>query len=197
MNRAANHGRELARIGAENAESVFSLLADRNIEMGEVVARPAPPAGPPTPCDWDCGVMFELEGSFTAWVALLFRETQRDALVERMLGEQAKSMGEIAIESALMEVANIVASHVASGIADALGGRLLPSVPMLAMHDAAAQLEILLCERNADAERCSCELSDELGELGGMLVLVSQPDRDEVPDEGGRGPTDGRQEPLR
>ena len=197
MNRATSHGRELARIGAENAESAFSLLADRNIEMGELVVRPAPPEGPPTPSEWDCGVMFELEGSLTAWVALLFREAQRDALVETMLGEQAKSMGEIAIESALMEVANIVASHVASGIADALGGRLLPSVPMLATQDAAAQLEILLRERSSGAERCSCELSDEMGELGGMLVLVSQPDDGEASGEGFAGPTDGGQQPLR
>ena len=173
MSSAIKDNRELARIGAESAESAFSLLVDRTVEMGEVVVHPAPPAGEATPSEWDCGVMFELEGALDAWVALLFRESQRDRLVERMLGEQARSMGEMAIESALMEVANIVASHVASGIADALGERLLPSVPMLAADDAAGQLEILLRERGAAFERCRCELSDESGELGGLLVIAS------------------------
>jgi len=186
MSRIATNGRELARIGAESAESAFALLAERNIEMGELVVSAPPPAGPSTPSEWECGVIFELEGSYTAWVALLFREAQRDALVERMLGEQAKSMGEIAIESALMEVSNIVASHVASGIADALGGRLLPSVPMLAARDAAAQLEILLRERAPGGERCCCELSDEQGELGALLVLVSGPDRPAAAEDGDR-----------
>ncbi len=175
MSAMRTDNRELARIGAENAESAFSLLVDRSIEMGEVFVEAAPPEGTPTPSEWDCGVMFELEGGLQAWVALLFRASQRDALVERMLGEQARSMGEMAIESALMEVANIVASHVASGIAEALGERLLPSVPMLAATDAAAQLEILLRERGASFERCRCELSDESGEFGGLLVLVACP----------------------
>jgi chemotaxis protein CheY-P-specific phosphatase CheC len=181
MSAAIMDNRELARIGAENAESAFSLLVDRTIEMTEVAVHAAPPEGAPTPSDWDCGVMFELEGALDAWVALLFRESQRDALVARMLGDQANSMGEIAIESALMEVANIVASHVASGIADALGERLLPSVPMLAPSDAAGQLEILLRERGADFERCRCELSDETGELGGLLVIASDAHGDGPP----------------
>ena len=165
--------RDLTRIGAESAETAFSLLTDRLIEMGDVVTRAAPPAGAPIESVWDCGVFFELEGDLDAWVALLFREGQRDALVERMLGEQARSMGDVAIESALMEVANIVASHVASGIADAVGLRLLPSVPMLAARDGAAQLEIVLREAGVVADRCLCELSDDCDELGGLLVLVS------------------------
>ena len=168
--------RELARIGAESAESAFSLLVDRTVEMGEVTVHAAPPVGTPTPAEWVCGVMFELEGALDAWVALLLRSEQRDRLVEHMLGSQAAAMGEIAVESALMEIANIVASHVASGIADALGERLLPSVPMLAADDAAGQLEILLRHRAPDLARCRCELSDGQGELGGLLVIVSAPD---------------------
>ena len=166
---------ELARLGAENAESAFSLLVDRSIVMGEVVVEPGPPHGDPLSSEWECGVMFELEGAFEAWVALLFRAPQRDALVERMLGDQAASMGGIAIESALMEVANIVASHVASGIAEALGERLLPSVPMLAVTEAAAQLDEILRGEAEIAERWRCELSDLEGELGGLLVLAAGP----------------------
>ena len=164
---------ELARLGAEHAETAFSLLVDRSIEMGDVVVEPGPPGGPPLPSEWECGVMFELEGGLEAWVALLFRAPQRDALVERMLGDQAVSMGDIAIESALMEVANIVASHVASGIADALGEQLLPSVPMLAANDAAAQLDGILSLEAGIVECFRCELSDPEGKLGGLLVLAA------------------------
>lgn len=164
----------LTRIGAENAESAFSLLVDRPVEMGEIALRTGAAHGPPTASEWDCGVVFELDGVIEAWVALLFRREQCEALVERMLGEQARSMGEIAVESALMEVANIVASHVASGIADAMGERLLPSVPMLSATDAAAQLEILLRERAPGFDRGCCELRDEVGELGGLLVLAAR-----------------------
>ena len=61
MSHAATNGRDLARIGAESAESAFTLLVDRNIEMGELVVSAAPPAGPATPSEWECGVMFELD----------------------------------------------------------------------------------------------------------------------------------------
>jgi len=174
MSDPRNDAHSLTRIGAESAESAFSLLLDRTIEMGEIVLRAATSPMVPTASEWDCGVIFELEGELDAWVGLLFRTSQRDALVERMLGAEAKSMGEMATESALMEVANIVASHVASGLADALGDRLLPSVPMLAPTDAAAQLEILLRERARDFDRGECELLDEQSELGGLLVLATR-----------------------
>ena len=62
MSAMRTDNRELARIGAENAESAFSLLVDRSIEMGEGFVEAAPPEGTPTPSEWDCGVMFELEG---------------------------------------------------------------------------------------------------------------------------------------
>jgi hypothetical protein len=46
-------------------------------------------------------------------------------------------------------------------------------VPMLAARDGAAQLEIVLREAGVVADRCTCELSDDCDELGGLLVLVS------------------------
>jgi len=163
---------DLARLGAENAESAFSLLVDRPVERGDLTVEAGPVA--PLSSEWECGVLFELEGDLEAWVALLFRASQRDALIARMLGERALSMGALAVESALMEVANIVASHVATGIADALGQRLLPSVPVLAARDAAAEIDGVLSREGASAERCLCELSDGSGELGGLLVIVSR-----------------------
>ena len=122
---------------------------------------------------WVCGVFFELEGCAESGVGLLFQANQRDALIEQMMGEPAKALGEIAAESVLTEVANIVASHVASGIADASGGRLLPSLPTLVVRDAAAQLEVFL-RRHAlsEAPRHSCELGDGEAAIGALLVFV-------------------------
>jgi len=177
MTRAADHDhaarfREMARIGFENAESAFSLLADRTIEMGDLVAS-APNETRPLDPAWDAGVLFQLEGCLNAWVALLFRAEHCDALVERMMGESPKTLGPLALESTLTEVANILASHVASGIADALGERLLPSVPTLISDGAAAQLDAFLRERaNASAPRYSCELAESAGPLGALLVLA-------------------------
>lgn len=173
-------GRDLARIGAESAESAFSLLADRSVAMGEiVVARVTDERAtqPTVSSQWECGVFFELEGNAESVVGLLFQTGQRDALIEQMMGEPAKTLGELAVESVLTEVANIVASHVASGIADASGGRLLPSLPTLVVSDAAAQLEVFLREHaSPEAPRHSCELADEEAEIGALLVFVPTAD---------------------
>ena len=162
-------GRDLARIGAECAESAFALLADGDVAMGEVEEA----AGVALDAGLTCGVFFELEGCIDAVVALLFREGQRDALIERMMGESAKELGDLAAESVLTEVANIVASHVASGIADAHSDRLLPSLPTLAAADAAAQFETFLAQRDAAGEtRYSCALDDAGRDVGALLVFV-------------------------
>jgi chemotaxis protein CheY-P-specific phosphatase CheC len=164
--------RDLARIGAESAESAFSLLADRSVAMGEVVES-APSSAPSTTQEWECGVFFELDGCVDSVVALMFQARHRDALIEQMMGEPAKTLGELAAESVLTEVANIVASHVASGIADASGGRLLPSLPTLAVSDAAAQLEVFLSENAAPgALRHVCKLADDDDEIACLLVFV-------------------------
>ena len=163
--------RDLAQLGAENAERAFSQLVDRPLVRGEVTLVVDPAA--PLPSEWEYGVFFELEGDLQARVALLFRASQRDALVAKMLGGSLATVGARAVESALMEVANIVASHVASGIADALGRRLLPSLPTLAPSAAAA--ERVLLRDGALADCRLCELSDPQGELGALLVIASRP----------------------
>jgi len=168
--------RELARIGAENAANAFSLLVDRSIDEADVALRDASEAVDP---DWSSGVFFELEGGVDALVAVLFRAPACDAMAERLLGEKPDALAPWALESAFTEVANILASHVASGIAETLGERLLPSVPALALEDAAGQLDAL-CRLRGDraALRAECELvdasagTDTTGAIGGMIVLV-------------------------
>ncbi|MEE3330911.1 MAG: hypothetical protein VX246_08585 [Myxococcota bacterium] len=173
-------GRDLARIGAESAETAFSLLADRSVLMGEIIVGLATDEGvarPAVSSQWECGVFFELEGCAESVVGLLFQAAQRDALIEQMMGEPAKTLSEIAAESVLTEVANIVASHVASGIADASGGRLLPSLPTLVVSDAASQLEVFLREHaSSEAPRHSCELADGGAGIGALLVFVPTAD---------------------
>ena len=64
-------------------------------------------------------------------------------------------------------------NHVASAIADRLGSRLLPSIPSLAMGDAAAELETFI-ERvvGGEAPRIESRLEDEDGHVIGRLVLI-------------------------
>jgi chemotaxis protein CheY-P-specific phosphatase CheC len=82
----------------------------------------------------------------------------------------------------LMEVGNILASHVASAIADTLGARLLPSIPVLALDGAGEQLSDLASHRESSGSlRIECELADKEGELGGLVVLI--------PDETPNAPT--------
>ena len=171
--RPALQAADLAHIGAESAESAFSLLADRTIEMSEVVESNADAPSAAIAAHWECGVFFELEGCVDSIVALIFQTGQRDALIEQMMGEPAKTLGELAAESVMNEVANIVASHVASGIADASGGRLLPSLPTLVGSHAAAQFEVFVADHAAPgAPRYACELSDEDNEIGALLVFI-------------------------
>ena len=74
--------RDLAQLGAENAERAFSQLVDRPLVRGEVTLVVDPAA--PLPSEWEYGVFFELEGDLQARVALLFRASQRDAPVSSL-----------------------------------------------------------------------------------------------------------------
>ncbi len=169
----ADRTRELANVGAGHAASAFSQLVRREIQMRtpELVRDPKWPA-----CvadDWSSGVFFELEGCLDAVVAILFREPVRDEVVRQMLGDPTGDPSRESIEAVIMELGNILVSRVASAIADTLGERLLPSIPVLALGDASEQLSALCREREVDPSvRVESEFSDREGELGGLLVLI-------------------------
>jgi chemotaxis protein CheY-P-specific phosphatase CheC len=123
--------------------------------------------------EWVTGVFFEFEGCLDAIVGILFPGASSERLVRRIVGIEAGELAPPLIESALMEVGNILASHVASAIADALQERLLPSIPSLAMKDAERAFETWIADRvGADAPRVESELHDDRFELCGRLVLV-------------------------
>lgn len=182
---------ELANIGAGHAAGAFARLTGRSITMavprlrlsglpidlrqGEIVIGEATPTGSEDR-DWSSGVIFEFDGCLNAVVAILFASSMCDAVVRKLTGQAEGYLPPETVESALMEVGNVLASHVASAIADTLGARLLPSIPMLALNTAFEQLESLAESReNASDLWIECELIDCEGNLGGMVVLV--PDR--------------------
>lgn len=165
---------ELAGIGAEHAAAAFAQLVARPVALSEprVVEQAGADDVEAIGREWCTGVLFELEGPICALVGLLFRAPVRDALVRRVLGEALDPLPIEMTESVLMEVGNIVVSHVASGIAESLGVRLLPSIPSLAMDGADLTLADQIDRRPESCLRIECELIDPETGLGGLLVLV-------------------------
>lgn len=161
---------ELTNIGAGHAATAFSQLAGRPIWM-RVPRCVSAPVATIAPGDWSSGVFFEFEGEVGGLFGVLFRASMRESLVSSLLGA-GPIHTESEVESVLMEVGNILVSRVASAIADTVGTRILPSVPTLVMEHADRELEELARRRAADDPiRIDCELTDEDGEIGGLLVF--------------------------
>ena len=175
---------ELANIGAGHAAGAFAQLTGHSISMKlPRISLTDVPIGNVAPSqdgqdgeeqeEWSAGVIFEFDGCVNAIVAILFRRSMCNAVVRKLVGQSEGFPPQETVESVLMEVGNILASHVASAIADTLNARLLPSIPMLALEGAGEQLEALVATReNAGALRIECELADRDGELGGLVLLI-------------------------
>ncbi|HEB91286.1 MAG TPA: hypothetical protein ENI85_17050 [Deltaproteobacteria bacterium] len=169
----------LAAVGAEQAAAAFAQLVGETIrtQMPVVVnAGSAAPLRSETGEGADpasTGVFFEFEGCLDAIVGILFPGVASEALVRRVVGLESGELVPPVFESALMEVGNILASHVASAIADALGSRLLPSIPSLAMEGAEEALAAFIeASVGADAPRIESAFAASSGLLQGRLVLV-------------------------
>ncbi len=171
--------RELTSIGAGHAASALARVIDRPCTTRVPTVRLLSPERIETPCGTGqatgedrMGVFFELEGGPGGVVALLFPGEVRDRLLELLLGPGPKAP-EVA-ESALRELGNIVVSHVASSIADALSTPVVPSVPMLAVRDAGRALAALLVPRAVAhaALRIECEIADRSREIRALLVYL-------------------------
>jgi chemotaxis protein CheC len=164
---------KLTSVGAGHAASAFSQLTGRPISMREPEVLRDPKWPGSVADDWSSGVFFELDGCLDAIVAILFRESVRDVVVRQMLGDPDGPLTRESIEAVIMELGNILVSRVASAIADSIGERLLPSIPVLALGDAADQLSGLCAVRGVDPSvRVECEFVDRDAELGGLLVLI-------------------------
>ena len=159
---------ELTSVGAGHAATAFAQLVGRTVVMRPPMLRQAGSAR-----EWSSGVLFEFEGCFNALVGILFREEVRDDVVRKMLGEPEGPLLRESIEAVIMELGNILVSRVASAIADTLGERLLPSIPVLAFEHAGVQLAAWCDARGSqDSPRIECEFLDKDGELGGLLILI-------------------------
>jgi chemotaxis protein CheY-P-specific phosphatase CheC len=169
---------ELANVGAEQAAVAFTQLVGRTIrsELSVVVQGEeanGPGSSEESASDWSTGVFFELDGCVDALVGILFPGAASETLVRCIVGIESGELSPQVIESALMEVGNILASHVASAIADTMRSRLLPSIPTLAMENAEAAFGSFIRDVvGHDALRIESALSDETGTLRGRLVLV-------------------------
>ncbi len=173
---------ELADVGALRAAEAFAQLVGQPIRVNDSIVLEGPPSvesDGETLADrsWSTGVFFEFEGCLDALVGILFPGAASEALVRRIVGIESGELAPAVIESALMEVGNILASHVASGIADAVGSRLLPSIPSLAMDGAEAAFQAVIegvvgQPDSRDALRIESALVDEAGALRGRLVMV-------------------------
>jgi chemotaxis protein CheC len=169
---------ELADVGAEQAATAFTQLVGRTIRSKPPVVVQGEAAiesrsSSENDSTGSTGVFFELDGCVDALVGILFPGAASETLVRCIVGIDSGELAPEVIESALMEVGNILASHVASAIADTMKSRLLPSIPALAMDNA----EDALCSFIEDAVgrdglRIESALSDETGALRGRLVLI-------------------------
>jgi len=155
------HPIELARLCAGAGASSFAALLGQDFQACEpALAASNAVAGA------DVGVVFEMEGAASGLVALLFPESQGDAVCACLGIEEAAAR-----RSALGEVGNIVVSRAVSAVANRLGSRVLLSVPVLLSDAAGTTLERLLSRRDG-ASVTATELHGASGEPRALFVIA-------------------------
>jgi chemotaxis protein CheC len=186
---AVDRVRELTNIGAGHAATAFAALVGTPIRMRVPTVRilraaAAGSAFVATANDDErrgmAGIFFEMEGGLGGVLALLFPIASRDRILEALTGSRPDALASEVAHSALREVGNILVSHVANAMADTLGTRILPSIPVLAMDDAISALASLVATRGMGdaALRIETEISDAEGRFRGVLAFV--PDADAI-----------------
>jgi len=175
--------RELTSIGAGHAATAFARLVGRTCQMrvptvrllrAESAAAAFVARARSDERRGMTGIFFEIEGGLGGIVAILFSPSSRVQLVEHLTGESPTRASSASAESALREFGNILASHVVSPMADALGVAILPSIPVLAMEDALEVLGSLIGLRQGGrpALRIETEISDHRSDFQSLLVFV-------------------------
>jgi chemotaxis protein CheY-P-specific phosphatase CheC len=181
-----DRARELTSIGAGHAAGAFARIVGRPCRMRVPTVRLLRSESFDSPFvalarDDErrsmCGVFFEVEGGLGGVLALLFPAASRAHVVAALLQSPAPSSDGAAEESALRELGNMLVSHAVSAMADTLGTRVLPSIPVLAMDDAISALQSLIALRCAGepALRIETEISDAERRYRGLLVYVPDP----------------------
>jgi chemotaxis protein CheC len=177
--------RELTSIGAGHAAGAFARVVGRPCRMrvptvrilrAEAMGSSFVASARDDERRSMSGVFFDVEGGLGGVLALLFPADSREHVVRALLRPRGALAPE-AEESALRELGNMLVSHAVSAMADTLGTRVLPSIPVLAMEDAISALASLVALRCAGdpALRVETEISDAEGRYRGLLVYVPDP----------------------
>jgi len=175
--------RELTSIGAGHAATAFARLVGRPCQMRVPAVRLLRAESAALPFVVNVrdderqgmtGIFFEIEGGLGGIVAILFSPSSRDQVVEHLTGVPVQQSPPDLRQSALREFGNILASHVVSPMADALGVAILPSIPVLAMEDALEVLGSLigLRQKGRPALRIETEICDRQKNFQSLLVFV-------------------------
>ncbi len=170
----------LAKIGASHAAVALSLLTRRSIHIRSLrvcdVMETASKVGGHSAQKWSAGVFFELKGCIAALVCILFHPDETESLARQVLDRSSAEAPEDSVESVLKELGNILASHLASAIADWVGDRLIPSLPNLVMTGAESELLARASEQGSTSGiRIDCELCDDSGEVTALIAMVPAP----------------------
>jgi chemotaxis protein CheC len=175
--------RELTSIGAGHAANALARLVGRPCQMrvptvrvlrAEAAGMPFVVAARDDEREGMTGIFFEIEGGLGGIVAVLFSPSSRDQLLQHLTGLPPQESPPGLSQSALREFGNILASHVVSPMADALGVAILPSIPVLAMEDALEVLGSLigLRRKGQPALRIETEISDRHKDFTSLLVFI-------------------------
>lgn len=131
------------------------------------------------------GILVRLEGSFSGYLQVLFPERSALAMIDILMGKMPGETVSIETEmdeSALMEIANILASAFCDAIADFLQFSLLPSPPSFALDMVGAVVETAIVVLVAEARenehvilfRCDFNDENERGIYGYILLFPHQ-----------------------
>ncbi len=153
---------ELSSVGASCAGTALGMVLGRDVVAG--APRRVRAADYRPSIDWPTGVIFEADGFLAGLVAILLPDPSSATLNKLIAGDRREG----AVESALRELGNIVASHTVSAIADELSGSILLSIPTLVMEEADGWLMTLVGERRA----AYCFESDLFGSDGERVAAI-------------------------
>jgi hypothetical protein len=168
----AGHERlhELASLGAKRAAHALGEFAGASVLAGPLRADAAL-AVPP----FEIGILFEVEGRLSGRLGLFLDALTRRSLVKLLLDEEEPEAAPDMVESALCELANIVASQALSAIADRLGAGISLSIPRLVIERAgnAFVASAAARARTSGGVAFVSELASPAAELRLLLVLAA------------------------
>jgi chemotaxis protein CheC len=163
---------ELTNVGAGHAAGALARLLGCTVRMDppklRLASRGAMDSSAAALGLETVGIFFEVRGGIGGTLGVLFPQRARERLLATLIGDPDPHSEEA--ESALREVGNILASHALSAVADLIGDRVLPSLPVLTAEAAGAVLGTL--QERGEPLRVESRLVDESGGLRSLLVWI-------------------------